>query len=368
MLATIFAATIAVPFSVFAANIEVIPLEEDDEVVIAITGDIEPGDDDQFRKIAAAYSNAIVMLNSDGGTIAPAMDIGRTIKLRGYTTAVHNADSCASACALIWIAGTRRVVFEGGEVGFHASYLDTDGTKLETGLGNALVGHYLSQLGFGEKTVVFATLAPPDKILWLNSETASLSGIEFTTIPNDKGEQSLRSAQNTPAAPPPIVAPVVAPRPSQSGILPEYQKWMGDTKQTLRSPEAFVRALKQKGYQADLSYEDPKMPIIATVVGGETIAVAFSGCDSGGCSYVQFLDWITDVTKAEADHVILKSTKIETYSHPMWVEKSGDFGYYNYIIIGNDGITINTLIENMNYFVKDNTKLSNFLIEFRGEN
>jgi len=135
--------------------------------------------------------------------IAPALDIGRTIKVRGYDTAVYKTDSCASACALIWMAGSKRIVFEGGRVGFHASYLDSNGMKLETGLGNALVGHYLSQLGFSERAVVFATLAPPEKILWLDENTASASGIEFTTIPAEREGSSATNESQT-SAPPPI--------------------------------------------------------------------------------------------------------------------------------------------------------------------
>jgi hypothetical protein len=146
-----------------SAEFREIPSNDASEVIITIEGEIKSGDDEKFRAIAAKHSNAVVFLNSEGGAIVPAMDIGRTVKLRGYKTVVSDSDSCASACALIWVSGSRRVLFEGGQVGFHASYLDTDGTRLETGLGNALVGRYLTQLGYGEKTVIFATLAPPTK-------------------------------------------------------------------------------------------------------------------------------------------------------------------------------------------------------------
>lgn len=168
----------------YASEIKLVPPQEQDKpAIITISGEITSGDDKVFRQIAAEHSEAIVVLDSSGGMIAPALDIGRTIRLRGYRTAVLETARCASACALMWLAGSSRVIFEGGEVGFHASYLDSKGKKLETGLGNALVGHYLSQLGFSERVVIFATLAPPDKILWLNNETASSSGIDFKFFP-----------------------------------------------------------------------------------------------------------------------------------------------------------------------------------------
>lgn len=177
------------------------PTEEREEALIIINGDIKNGDDVKFREIAAKYSSAFVVLNSFGGTIVPAMDIGRTIKLREYTTVILDGSVCASACALIWLAGTRRAIYEGGQVGFHASYRNVDGTLIETGVGNALVGYYLSQLGMGQKAVIFATTAPPDKILWLNDETAGDSGIAYEKFPLPElavKQKSTSTSENNP--------------------------------------------------------------------------------------------------------------------------------------------------------------------------
>lgn len=344
------------PVSTFAADIKPVPPKKsDDAAFIIIDGRIKSGDDEKFRKIAAEYSDAIVLLNSEGGALVPAMDIGRTVKLRGYRTAIYKDSSCASACALIWVAGSKRVIFEGGEVGFHASYLDTDGTKLETGVGNALVGHYLSQLGFGEKTVVFATFAPPDKILWLNDENASMSGIDFDTIPDDKKRQAPKVAETQPAPPPALVAPRRQADGASVGKSADYGQFMGNAKQTLRSPEAFAQALRQKSFQASVSNDDPETPKLNVGVSGETIVISFSGCSAKKeCNHIQLLDAFTDLSKQEASAIIAKSLDDETYSHPIWFEKEKFIAFYNYIVIGSDGITVQTLIDNMEYFVEAN--------------
>ena len=348
-----------------SADIKVVPADEgDDQPFILIDGEIIAGDDEKFRKLAAEFSDAIVVLNSEGGAIYPAMDIGRTIKLRGYATVVLDGSSCASACALIWISGSRRIIDGGGEVGFHASYLNTDGTKIETGVGNALVGHYLSQLGFGEKTVVFATLAPPDKILWLNDKTTAMSGIEFDLLPSTSSKESKkRSAQ------PPVTTSTATKsstsRQEYKVVTAAPEEWMGDAKQTIRKPEEFAKALRSKGYQATVSYDNPKIPMISTGVGGEEIAVGFSGCTEDGCSYVQFLDYVNGVTYQESQKLITISSKKEQYSHPIWEEENNYLAFYNYIVIGSDGITVQTLIDNMNYFVSDNNKMTDILLDMR---
>lgn len=369
-LASVMAIASILPSAAAAAEISVSPLEETKDVMILIDGDIQKGDDEKFRKIAAEHSDAIVLLNSDGGAIAPAMDIGRTIKLREYSTAVYNDSSCASACALIWIAGIRRAIFDGGKVGFHASYLDVNGTMIETGMGNALVGHYLAQLGMGQKTVIFATAAAPDKILWLNAETASISGIEYRTIPTRTKAKDVESKGSSTDLQPPQITTISTPSLNNPNVTrdakhPTYERWMGDAKATLRTPEAFAEGLRGKGYQATITYSDPDSPSLATGVGGEQFTIAFSGCENKNCKYIQFLDFYTDVSRVEADSIIDYMQEDETYSHIYYNKKQNTFGLYNYIVIGIDGITLNTLIENMNYFIRSNKEIEKKILDRR---
>jgi hypothetical protein len=366
-LCALFGAALILPSLATASDIEAIPPRKaDDTAFIVIDGEIISGDDQKFRKIAAEYSDAIVLLSSEGGMIGPAMDIGRTIKLRGYKTAVYKSGSCASACALIWLAGSKRVIFEGGQVGFHASYLDTDGTKLETGVGNALVGHYLSQLGFGEKTVVFATLAPPDKIFWLNEKTAQMSGIDFDTIPDNEKVRKPKVAVSDLAPPPVVVAPAVQQR-GTIGNPSNYGQFMGDAKQTLRSPEAFAQALRQQGYQAKVTYEIKDIPMIEVGIGGEEIGVGFSDCNEDGCNYIQLIDWFTGITEDEAYLLAANRFGEEGYGHPYWNKEKKTLALYNYFVIGSDGITVKNLIDNMKYFVKDNLNMTNVIIDKRNK-
>jgi hypothetical protein len=82
-----------------------------------------------------------------GGLIGPAMQIGELIRQRGMATFVPGERTCASACALIWVAGFPRFVGDTPQIGFHAAY-DQD-TGQAAGAGNAILGAYLRGLGFG---------------------------------------------------------------------------------------------------------------------------------------------------------------------------------------------------------------------------
>lgn len=150
--------------------------------IIFIDGDIASGDVERFRQISLRYPKALVVLDSDGGLLHPAIEMGKIIKIMGYTTLVDVDGVCASACALIWLAGDRRIQFTGGGIGFHAAYVNESGRPIESGVANALVGNYLTLLGASAKTVVFATTAPPDRLLWLSAANKDMAGIDFEII------------------------------------------------------------------------------------------------------------------------------------------------------------------------------------------
>lgn len=171
-----------------AANITHQRLKDGLELIVVV-GDIKSGDELEFRRLAIQFDKAVVGFSSNGGALLPALEIGTALHLRGFDTAVIAGDQCASACALIWAAGVNRYLVKGARVGFHASYVEDGGKAIETGLGNALVGRYLTQLGLSEKAVVFATASHPDSIAWLTQESDALSsGISFNfSIPVEGG-------------------------------------------------------------------------------------------------------------------------------------------------------------------------------------
>ena len=208
-------ATFAFSAAVFASEINTTRLS-DGTPVILITGDIEIGDGDKFELIARDYPSAIVAMDSNGGRLAPALDIGRSIRFKGYSTVVISGSICASSCALMWLAGAPRFKSESAKIGFHASYTEENGTTRETGLGNALVGRYLTLLNLPERAVIFATLASPEEISWITPQNAEISGIDF---------EVLKSAP-APAANSSIVAetPKATKLPATSSVNPTFRQ------------------------------------------------------------------------------------------------------------------------------------------------
>ena len=162
-----------------AADISVRKVQGSDTPIIIVSGNIVSGDEKTFRRISLEHDHAVVLLNSMGGALGPALSIGEAIRLREYVTVVPSGSVCASACALVWLAGEHRALSPSGKVGFHASYYEENGQLIETGVGNAVIGHYLSRLNLPERAVIFATSSSPRQITWLDAASRDSSGIPF---------------------------------------------------------------------------------------------------------------------------------------------------------------------------------------------
>jgi hypothetical protein len=172
--------------SSMAATITVHAPDGEGRVFVDVVGKIDDGDFETFKQktdqiypIGASHPKklVIVTLVSYGGLIAPAMQISELLRKRGMLTFVPGDRTCASSCALIWVAGRLRTVGDTPQIGFHAAY-DAD-TGRETGAGNAVIGAYLRDLGFGYKAIHFMTHKGPTNLEWLTPDLAQEVGVAW---------------------------------------------------------------------------------------------------------------------------------------------------------------------------------------------
>jgi hypothetical protein len=173
-----------------AAEVKKVIGKNGDPDLILIKGEIIRGDEKSFKDIALKTESAIVVFNSPGGLLRPALEIGKIIRIKGFSTAVLGSD-CTSACAIAWLAGQPRMLSKKSGVGFHAIYIeDEGGKKIPTGVGNALVGSYLSNLGLNDSVVAFVSEASPDEIKWLTKEDADKIGLPVSILSNKNGARA----------------------------------------------------------------------------------------------------------------------------------------------------------------------------------
>ena len=171
--------------------------------IIFAVGELALGDEIKFINVALSSTNAIVVLQSPGGNLIAGIEIGKAIRLKGFTTFVPDTVQCASACALAWLGGRIRFMSNTARIGFHAVYVGDAGQAAISSAGNALVGAYLNQLGLSAPAIIYITSAPPQGMQWLNFADAQRHGIDVraydlntpNTATKDNGSNSLASSQ-----------------------------------------------------------------------------------------------------------------------------------------------------------------------------
>lgn len=113
-----------------------------DRAEYRLEGMIEPGDIEKIKKAIPSLPTSNgqtrprLRLNSPGGNLAEAVAIGEYLWRNGIGTYVNESDHCLSACAIVFMSGSRwggddffapdRTLNIKGRVGFHAPFLDKD--------------------------------------------------------------------------------------------------------------------------------------------------------------------------------------------------------------------------------------------------
>ena len=161
-------------------------LDPNGVAVVLVQGTFNVSDASEFQSKTGPLSKAIVLFESDGGSVVAGIQIGEIIRLKNFVTLVPNETRCASACAIAWLGGSRRFMGPGARIGFHAAYDASSGQ--ETGVGNALVGAYLTRIGLPYSAVIYITQAAPNSMTWLTLSEAQRQGIEVNLLetPNDR--------------------------------------------------------------------------------------------------------------------------------------------------------------------------------------
>jgi hypothetical protein len=143
---------------------------------INISGIIDQNDFDQFKALTAGITTATIQLKSPGGNMLAALSIGEKIHDSGWFTYVGPDDSCASACANIWLAGKARFASSRSRICFHGASLNGQGSTM----GDAFWGAYMTKLGLSYGAILYLAQANADSINCINFIEATKAGIEIT--------------------------------------------------------------------------------------------------------------------------------------------------------------------------------------------
>ena len=161
--------------------------------VLSLTGTFDPGSAQRVADEVAAHGEYVktVALDSPGGSVNDALEIGRLIREKGYATSVAAGALCASSCPLVFAGGKTRLATAQSAIGVHQIYAAAPKGSLTSRLaaaGNAMsdaqtmtaeISRYLTGMGIDPEVWLRALETPPDRLTYFS--TGELTTLKLVT-------------------------------------------------------------------------------------------------------------------------------------------------------------------------------------------
>ncbi|ASM72824.1 MULTISPECIES: hypothetical protein [Roseobacteraceae] len=136
----------------------------------------------------AAPAPERLVLQSPGGSVADALELGRFIREKDIATEIRADEVCYSSCPYLLAAGTTRTISETASVGVHQHYFGQSTIlpasfaveDIQRGQGEVMI--YLDGMGIDPLVMQHALTTPPDEIYILLP--GELARYNFTTDDN----------------------------------------------------------------------------------------------------------------------------------------------------------------------------------------
>ncbi|MHA7826212.1 MAG: COG3904 family protein [Roseovarius sp.] len=143
--------------------------------MLIMHGQIASGDAERF----SAYLESLeappdgVAINSPGGVVREALQIGRLIRDQGLDTRIVPGTACLSSCPYVLAGGVERRVSLASSVGLHQHYYDTPGylpvflavEGIQRGQGKTM--RHLIEMGIDPGVMIYSLTTPPNDIYLL---------------------------------------------------------------------------------------------------------------------------------------------------------------------------------------------------------
>lgn len=142
------------------------PLDNDTSYLVA-TGEITQADVWVLGPALAAKRSKYLVLDSVGGDIDAALELGNVVRHFGWDVYVPSNASCVSACIFIFVGGVNRDVGDGSVLGVHQFYGAPEGAsaaevqKRTQALSADILDHLIT-LGIDPAILSIASRTAPD--------------------------------------------------------------------------------------------------------------------------------------------------------------------------------------------------------------
>jgi hypothetical protein len=156
------------------------------KTIVFLDGAIADGDSDSLKAIIRQSNDANrvvsgIRLNSPGGSLLEGAKLADIVRYGKISTVVPNGATCASACFIVFAAGTEKYASYGSEIGVHGA--SNKETGQESGDATVSMGRMAKDLGVPEKIIGKMVVTPAAEIVWLSPDDLRSMGTTITGKP-----------------------------------------------------------------------------------------------------------------------------------------------------------------------------------------
>jgi hypothetical protein len=151
---------------------------------LKLSGTIDPGAAIRFRTEIEQRGEYVktVVLDSPGGSVMDALEIGALIQEKGLATKVAAGNLCASSCPIIFASGAERIASADAAIGVHQIYAAALGEASRDALAvagvamadaqstTAEITRHLIKSGVDPALWLHALDTPPDRLYYFSAE------------------------------------------------------------------------------------------------------------------------------------------------------------------------------------------------------
>ncbi|HWV21416.1 MAG TPA: hypothetical protein VN036_10340 [Devosia sp.] len=151
---------------------------------LRLTGTIDPGAALRFRAEIEQRGEYVktVVLDSPGGSVMDALEIGALIQEKGLATKVAAGNLCASSCPIIFASGAERIASADSAIGVHQIYTASLGEASRDAFAvagiamadaqstTAEITRHLTKSGVDPALWLHALDTPPDRLYYFSAE------------------------------------------------------------------------------------------------------------------------------------------------------------------------------------------------------
>jgi hypothetical protein len=194
------------------------------KVVVSLSGEITEGDSDTLKESIRKANNSnlivsLLRLDSPGGNLLEGAKLADIIRFGKIATSVVGTSKCASACFIVFAAGSEKFANYTASVGVHGAS-DENGQETEgSGAATVSMARIAKELGVPAGIIGKMVVTPPEQMVWLTPDELRLMGVTMTGKPSQ-----LPSVPPVASQLPPEIKPSSRSTASEGKPLPTWAK------------------------------------------------------------------------------------------------------------------------------------------------